>query len=187
MNMKKIALVLAGAACIAGSTAMAADTMMIKSSNKDNVEEVMVYKSTEKGYYQYYNSAYGYVVDIPKEAVQADATIDGDGCYFQDPKDKAVFRTEAAKNPMGFSVDEWRSMYIGMNGSPALTTDIRTKTSYAIGWTAGKKSYYRELYVNDKDQTYTSFTVEYPTDKKDKYEKIIAHMACSFVPSGVKM
>ena len=58
MNIKKIALVLAGVACMAGSTALAADTMMIKSANKDNVEAVMVYKSNEKGYYQYYNKCW---------------------------------------------------------------------------------------------------------------------------------
>ena len=35
--------------------------------------------------------------------------------------------------------------------------------------------------------TETKVFPEYQADKKDKYEKIIAHMARSFVPSGVKM
>ena len=42
MNMKKIALVLAGIACVAGSTSFAADTMTIKSSNRDSYAEVLV-------------------------------------------------------------------------------------------------------------------------------------------------
>lgn len=56
----------------------------------------------DKDYYQYYNSAYQYAVDIPRSATAADMTTDGDGAYFQDPKDDAVFRTYAAKNTMGF-------------------------------------------------------------------------------------
>ena len=86
MNMKKIALVLAGIACVAGSTSFAADTMTIKSSNRDSYAEVLVYKAKDGDYYQYYNSMYGYVVDIPKSATQADMNEGGDGCYFQDPR-----------------------------------------------------------------------------------------------------
>ena len=56
MNMKKIALVLAGIACVAGSTSFAADTMTIKSSNRDSYAEVLVYKAKDGDYYQYYNS-----------------------------------------------------------------------------------------------------------------------------------
>ncbi len=187
MNMKKIALLLAGVACIAGSTSFAADTMMIKSSNKDSYASVQVLKAKDKDYYQYYNSMYGYVIDIPKSATQADMNAEGDGCYFQDPKDDAIFMTYAAKNTLGFSAEELCNMDIGVNESPELTTNIRTKNSYAIGWTKGKQSYYHELYVNDKNNTYTAFSVVYPTAKKDKYDKIISHMTRSFVPNGVKM
>ena len=62
------------------------------------------------------------------------------------------------------------NMAVGMNESPELTTNIKTKDSYAIGWTDGKTSYYHELYLNDKDKTYVAFTVTYPTDKRDKYQ-----------------
>ena len=187
MKMKKIALVLAGIACVAGSTAFAADTMMIKSSNRDSYAEVQVYATKDKNYYQYYNEMYGYVIDIPKSATQADENEGGDGCYFQDPNDRALFMTYASKNTLGFSIDELCNMDIGVNGSPELTTNIRTKNSYAIAWTDGEKSYYHELYINEKNQTYTAFSVTYPTKKKDKYDKIISHMTRSFVPNGVKM
>lgn len=187
MNVKKIALLLTGIAVIAGSTAFADDQMTIKSSNKDSYEVVQVMKAKDKNYYQYYNSQYGYVIDIPKAATQADVSVNGDGCYFQDPQDDAVFTTYAAKNAMGFSIDELRNMDVGVNGTPSLTTDIKTKNSYAIGWTDGKQSYYHELYLNDKDKSYTAFSVVYPTAKRDKYDKIIAHVARSFVPNGVKM
>ena len=113
----------------------------------------------------------------------ADMTTDGDGAYFQDPKDDAVFRTYAAKNTMGFSIDELYNMAIGMNESPELTTNIKTKDSYAIGWTDGKTSYYHELYINDKNKTYVAFTVTYPTDKRDKYQAIISHMSRTFLPN----
>ena len=59
---------------------------------------------------------------------------DGDGCYFQDSKDDAVYMTYAAKNTMNFTIDELYNMALGMNGSPTLTTNIKTKNSYAIGW-----------------------------------------------------
>ena len=85
--------------------------------------------------------------------------------------------------PMGFTIDELYNMALGMNGSPTLTTNIKTKNSYAIGWTDGKKSYYHELYINDKNKTYTAFSVTYPTSKKDKYQAIIAHMSRSFMPN----
>lgn len=187
MNMKKIAVVLAGIACVAGSTSFAADTMTIKSSNRDSYAEVLVYKAKDGDYYQYYNSMYGYVVDIPKSATQADMNEGGDGCYFQDPKDDALFMTYAAKNALNFSIDELCNMDIGVNGSPELTMNVRTKNSYAIAWTDGAKSYYHELFLNEKNQTYTAFSVVYPTEKKDKYDKIISHMTRSFVPNGVKM
>lgn len=185
--MKKMAVLVAGLVCVVGSTAMAADTMQIRSSNRESVESVMVYKANDKAYYQYYNNTYRYSVDIPKTATQADMSADGDGCYFQDPKDKAYFTTYAARNTMNFTVDELANMLVGKNNMPELTTNVRTKNSYAIGWTSGKTSYYHELYVNDKTKTYVAFSVQYPTDKKDKYDKIISHMARSFVPSGVKM
>lgn len=188
MNIKRIALVMAGITCLAASTALAApETVSIKSANKDSVESVQVLKTKDNGYYQYYNDKYGYVIDIPKAATQADMTAEGDGCYFQDPKDKAVFMTYAAKNTLNFTADELCNMDIGVNGSPELTTNIRTKNSYAIGWTNGKQSYYHELYINEKNQTYTAFSVVYPTEQKDKYTAIINHMARSFVPNGVKM
>ncbi len=187
MSIKKIAVVLLGFACLMSSAVFAADTMMIKSSNRDSYAQVQVRRAKDKDYYQYYNEMYGYVIDIPKSATQADMNEEGDGCYFQDPNDRALFIIYAAKNTLGFSVDELCNIDIGVNGSPELTTNIRTKNSYAIAWTAGDKSYYHELYVNEKNQTYTAFSVTYPTSKKDKYDKIISHMARSFIPSGVKM
>ena len=84
---------------------------------------------------------------------------------------------------MGFSIDELYNMAVGMNESPELTTNIKTKDSYAIGWTDGKTSYYHELYINDKNKTYVAFTVTYPTDKRDKYQAIISHMSRTFLPN----
>lgn len=189
MDMKKIVAALLGVACIAGTTAFAAvdETVTIKSSNSDSTEVVQVLKTKDSNYYQYYNSQYGYTIDIPRAATQADASADGDGCYFQDPKDNAVYTTYAAKNGMGFSIDELYNMDVGLNGSPKLTTNIKTKNSYVISWNSGNLSYYHELYVNDKDKSYTAFTVIYPTSKQAKYINIISHMDRSFIPNGVKM
>ena len=78
-------------------------------------------------------------------------------------------------------------MDLGLNDSPELTTNIKTKNSYIIAWTEGKVSYYHELYINEAARTYSAFTVTYPTNKKDKYAEIIKHMDRSFVPAGVKM
>lgn len=183
MKLKNVALLVAALTCIAGSTALAAEKVNIKSSNADSYDVVQVMTTKDKDYYQYYNSAYQYAVDIPRSATAADMTTDGDGAYFQDPKDDAVFRTYAAKNTMGFSIDELYNMAIGMNESPELTTNIKTKDSYAIGWTDGKTSYYHELYINDKNKTYVAFTVTYPTDKRDKYQTIISHMSRTFLPN----
>jgi hypothetical protein len=187
--MKKIAVALMGVACIASTTAFAAagEVFTIKSSNTDSVEVVQVFKTNDKNYYQYYNSQFGYTIDIPKTATQADVSENGDGCYFQIPKDRSVITTYAAKNSLGFSVDELYNMDVGVNGSPKLSTDIKTKNSYIIAWTDGKVSYYHELYVNEKDKSYTAFSVTYPTNKKGEYADIITHMNRSFIPNGVKM
>ncbi|MED9921579.1 MAG: hypothetical protein U0J30_10575 [Megasphaera sp.] len=183
MKLKNVALLVAALTCIAGSTALAAEKVSIKSANADSYDVVQVMTTKDKDYYQYYNRTYQYAVDIPRSATTADMTVDGDGAYFQDPKDDAVFRTYAAKNAMGFSIDELYNMAVGMNESPELTTNIKTKDSYAIGWTDGKTSYYHELYLNDKDKTYVAFTVTYPTDKRDKYQAIISHMSRTFLPN----
>lgn len=183
MKFKNLVMLAAALTCIAGSTVMAEEKVSIKSASADSYEVVQVMTTKDKNYYQYYNSAYQYAVDIPRAAKTADMNADGDGCYFQDPKDDAVYMTYAAKNSMGFTIDELYNMTLGMNGSPTLTTNIKTKNSYAIGWTDGKKSYYHELYINDKNKTYTAFSVTYPTSKKDKYQAIIAHMSRSFMPN----
>ena len=183
MKLKNLVMLAAALTCIAGSTVMAEEKVGLKSASADSYEVVQVMTTKDKNYYQYYNSAYQYAVDIPRAAKTADMNADGDGCYFQDPKDDAVYMTYAAKNSMGFTIDELYNMALGMNGSPTLTTNIKTKNSYAIGWTDGKKSYYHELYINDKNKTYTAFTVTYPTSKKDKYQAIIAHMSRSFMPN----
>ena len=183
MKFKNLVMLAAALTCIAGSTVMAEEKVSIKSASADSYEVVQVMTTKDKNYYQYYNSAYQYAVDIPRAATTADMNADGDGCYFQDPKDDAVYMTYAAKNTMGFTIDELYNMALGMNGSPTLTTNIKTKNSYAIGWTDGKKSYYHELYINDKNKTYTAFSVTYPTSKKDKYQAIIAHMSRSFMPN----
>lgn len=187
MKFKKWALVLTSIACVAATSAMAADTVSIKSSDKDNPTTVQVQKAKDNGYYQYYNSQYGYVLDIPKDATQADETAQGDGCYFQNPKDKSLIIVYAAKNTLGFNIDELVNMDLNVNNNPDLTTNIKTKNSYAISWTSGKNTYYHELYLTDNGQSYTTFSVMYPTSLNDKYDKIISHMARSFVPSGVKM
>lgn len=166
MKLKNLVMLAAALTCIAGSTVMAEEKVSIKSASADSYEVVQVMTTKDKKYYQYYNSAYQYAVDIPRAATTADMNADGDGCYFQDPKDDAVYMTYAAKNTMGFTIDELYNMALGMNGSPTLTTNIKTKNSYAIGWTDGKKSYYHELYINDKNKTYTAFSVTYPTSKK---------------------
>ena len=166
MKLKNLVMLAAALTCIAGSTVMAEEKVGLKSASADSYEVVQVMTTKDKNYYQYYNSAYQYAVDIPRAATTADMNADGDGCYFQDPKDDAVYMTYAAKNTMGFTIDELYNMALGMNGSPTLTTNIKTKNSYAIGWTDGKKSYYHELYINDKNKTYTAFTVTYPTSKK---------------------
>jgi len=183
MKFKNLVMLAAALTCIAGSAVMAEEKVSIKSASADSYEVVQVMTTKDKNYYQYYNSAYQYAVDIPRAATTADMNADGDGCYFQDPKDDAVYMTYAAKNTMGFTIDELYNMALGMNGSPTLTTNIKTKNSYAIGWTDGKKSYYHELYINDKNKTYTAFSVTYPTSKKDKYQAIIAHMSRSFMPN----
>ena len=163
MKLKNLVMLAAALTCIAGSTVMAEEKVGLKSASADSYEVVQVMTTKDK--------------------TTADMNADGDGCYFQDPKDDAVYMTYAAKNTMNFTIDELYNMALGMNGSPTLTTNIKTKNSYAIGWTDGKKSYYHELYINDKNKTYTAFTVTYPTSKKDKYQAIIAHMSRSFMPN----
>ena len=145
MKLKNLVMLAAALTCIAGSTVMAEEKVGLKSASADSYEVVQVMTTKDKNYYQYYNSAYQYAVDIPRAATTADMNADGDGCYFQDPKDDAVYMTYAAKNTMGFTIDE--------------------------------------LYINDKNKTYTAFTVTYPTSKKDKYQAIIAHMSRSFMPN----
>ena len=147
MKLKNLVMLAAALTCIAGSTVMAEEKVGLKSASADSYEVVQVMTTKDKNYYQYYNSAYQYAVDIPRAATTADMNADGDGCYFQDPKDDAVYMTYAAKNTMNFTIDELYNMALGMNGSPTLTTNIKTKNSYAIGWTDGKKSYYHELYI----------------------------------------
>ena len=95
--------------------------------------------------------------------------------------------TYAAKNALNFSIDELCNMDIGVNRLARADYERAHENSYAIAWTDGKKSYYHELFLNEKNQTYTAFSVVYPTEKKDKYDKIISHMTRSFVPNGVKM
>lgn len=187
MKMKKLALVLMSIACLIGSTAMAADTMTIKSASTENEAVVQVKRAKDNNFYQYYNASYGYIIDIPKSATQADETASGDGCYFQDPKDKSMFIVYASKNTLGFSIDELCNVDLNTNENPELITNIKTKNSYAISWTDGKKTYYHELYLTNNGQSYTMFSVVYPSNLKDKYDKIISHMTRSFVPSGVRM
>ena len=133
MKLKNLVMLAAALTCIAGSTVMAEEKVGLKSASADSYEVVQVMTTKDKNYYQYYNSAYQYAVDIPRAATTADMNADGDGCYFQDPKDDAVYMTYAAKNTMGFTIDELYNMALGMNGSPTLTTNIKTKNSYAIG------------------------------------------------------
>lgn len=185
MKVKNIALLAAAMTCIAGSSVLAAagEPVQLKSSSADSYEVVQVVTTKDKDYYQYYNSAYKYAVDIPRTTGSADMSVDGDGCYFQDKKTGATYMTYAAKNTMNFSIDELYNMDVGVNGTPQLTTNIKTKNSYAIAWTQDKTSYYHELYINDKDKTYAAFTVTYPANKKDYFAKIIAHMSRSFNPN----
>lgn len=187
MKMKKVVLAIVGMACLIGSSAMAADTMNIKSASQDNEAVVQVRKAKDNNYYQYYNAANGYIIDIPKAATQADETAVGDGCYFQDPRDKSLFIVYAAQNTLGFSIDELCNIDLNANENPQLLTQIKTKNSYAISWTDGKKIYYHELYLTNNGRSYTTFSVAYPGELKDKYDKIISHMARSFVPAGVRM
>ena len=118
MKFKNLVMLAAALTCIAGSTVMAEEKVSIKSASADSYEVVQVMTTKDKNYYQYYNSAYQYAVDIPRAAKTADMNADGDGCYFQDPKDDAVYMTYAAKNTMGFTIDELYNMALGMNGSP---------------------------------------------------------------------
>lgn len=187
MKFKKWALVLTSIACVAATSAMAADTMTIKSASKDNAATVTVQRAKDNGYYQYYNSQYGYVLDIPKGATQADEMAQGDGCYFQNPKDKSLFIVYASRNTLGFGIDELVNLDLNVNNNPELLTNIKTKNSYAISWTDGQKTYYHELYLTNNGESYTTFSVVYPNELKATYDPIIAHMARSFVPSGVKM
>ena len=106
MKFKNLVMLAAALTCIAGSTVMAEEKVNIKSASADSYEVVQVMTTKDKKYYQYYNSAYQYAVDIPRAATTADMNADGDGCYFQDPKDDAVYMTYAAKNSMGFTIDE---------------------------------------------------------------------------------
>lgn len=185
MKFRNVALLAAAMTCIAGSSVFAAagETVRLKSSSADSYEVVQVVTTKDKDYYQYYNSAYKYAVDIPRTATAADMNVDGDGCYFQDKKNNATYMTYAAKNPMNFSIDELYNMDVGVNGTPQLTTNIKTKNSYAIAWTDGKQAYYHELYINEADKTYSAFTVTYPANKRDYFAKIIAHMSRSFNPN----
>lgn len=187
MKFKKWALVLTSIACVAATSAFAADTVAIKSADKDNAATVQVQKAKDNSYYQYYNAQYGYVLDIPKDATQADETAAGDGCYFQNPKDKSLIIVYAAQNTLGFGIDELVNMDLNVNNNPDLTSNIKTKNSYAISWNDGKTTYYHELYLTNNGKSYTMFSVSYPTSLKSKYDPIISHMARSFVPSGVKM
>ena len=77
MKLKNVALLVAALTCIAGSTALAAEKVNIKSSNADSYDVVQVMTTKDKDYYQYYNSAYQYAVDIPRSATAADMTTDG--------------------------------------------------------------------------------------------------------------
>ena len=185
MKGKKIALLLAGLALVS-STALAAKTPygQLDSTDKDSYAKIMVYQANDMNYYRYINSNYHYALDIPTEVNKADENEGGDGCYFQDLKNKVVVTTYAVKNQMNFSLDELYNMDIGMNGSPKLTTDNKTVNHYAIAWTKDGRNFYKELYLLNDTNTYVCFSVVYPTKLEKKYQKYIFHMSQSFMPSG---
>ena len=185
MKGKKIALLLAGLALVS-STALAANTPygLLDSSDKDGYAKIMVYQANDMNYYRYINSTYHYALDIPTEVNKADENEGGDGCYFQDLKNKVVVTTYAVKNQMNFSLDELYNMDIGMNGSPKLTTNNKTINHYTIAWTKDGKNFYKELYLLNDTNTYVCFSVVYPTKMEKKYQKYIFHMSQSFMPSG---
>ena len=84
MKLKNVALLVAALTCIAGSTALAAEKVSIKSANADSYDVVQVMTTKDKDYYQYYNRTYQYAVDIPRSATTADMTVERGRASLQD-------------------------------------------------------------------------------------------------------
>ncbi|ERT61723.1 MULTISPECIES: hypothetical protein [Megasphaera] len=183
LNGKKLALLVAFFALLTGITVFAESPgFAVGDAAGDNAVEV--YMSSDSNYYTYFNKTYGYSLEVPKTATQMESTTYGDGAYFQDPADTVTIFVYGAVNRLNFTVDELYTMDMGINGSPALTTNTRTGDSFTVSWNKDGKSYYHVFSYNKKSNTYAAFSVIYQTSQEAQYRPVLQHMTETFVPAG---
>ena len=183
--MKKIILLITMSAMMLASASFADNTATINGPDNDDTNAIEVQKTQDANYYRYENAQFQYAIDIPVKATQASETSNGDGCMFVDPVDNATYTVYGAKNMMNLSLSNLYNIDMGTINFPKLTMQNFGENWYVIAWEKDKMGYYKKMYLN-KD-TYTSFGISYPLDKKKKYEKIIAHIDKSFVSTGVQV
>ena len=165
------------------TTGVSAMTMPGYGMGSTEDDAIIMTESETSGFNTYYNSAYGYALDIPAAASEAEATSKGEGCYFEDPDTHAVISVYATRNIMQLTADQLYRMDLNVNGSPALLVNEKTEKGYVISWQKKNKIFYEVMAVNDNG-TYTSFSVVYPVKMKTTYEAYCAHMKDSFIPAG---
>ena len=182
MNAGKFAITVVTAMMLL-TTGVSAMTMPGYGMGSTEDDAIIMTESETSGFNTYYNSAYGYALDIPAAASEAEATSKGEGCYFEDPDTHAVISVYATRNMMQLTADQLYRMDLNVNGSPALLVNEKPEKGYVISWQKKNKVFYEVMAVNDNG-TYTSFSVVYPVKMKTTYEAYCAHMKASFIPAG---
>ena len=84
MNAGKFAITVVTAMMLL-TTGVSAMTMPGYGMGSTEDDAIIMTESETSGFNTYYNSAYGYALDIPAAASEAEATSKGEGCYFEDP------------------------------------------------------------------------------------------------------
>ena len=117
MNAGKFAITVVTAMMLL-TTGVSAMTMPGYGMGSTEDDAIIMTESETSGFNTYYNSAYGYALDIPAAASEAEATSKGEGCYFEDPDTHAVISVYATRNIMQLTADQLYRMDLNVNGSP---------------------------------------------------------------------
>ena len=105
MNAGKFAITVVTAMMLL-TTGVSAMTMPGYGMGSTEDDAIIMTESETSGFNTYYNSAYGYALDIPAAASEAEATSKGEGCYFEDPDTHAVISVYATRNMMQLTADQ---------------------------------------------------------------------------------
>lgn len=146
------------------------------------ITNILGAEMTKENYIAYYNSRFGFSVDIPSDFIPQRPPENDDGRVFLSEDGQAEIRVSAGANILNWTIYDIRD-YLTDTAKGNITILGQGETWIAATWIDNESIYYNKSFISGDGEIQSSMNFIYPVEQRDRYDVVVEHLEETFKPA----